>query len=225
MINLAESFRAEKNFQQMGALFDDVLELDPKNFHALIGKGFILQNYKRHNEAIPVYEQVIELAPSRQVEAYSSVAVMYNIMKRIPEAEKRFKDALFMKPDYISARFNYGNLLKGEKAREDEAIYQYKLTMAGNPRYAGFADTYNNLAATQLQIKKYDEAISTWKTGLKIAPHRSDMWSNLGIVYNNIGRMDEAIKAQKKAVGMRGDEQNIKRLKQFQAKKAHQDSQ
>jgi tetratricopeptide (TPR) repeat protein len=218
LINLADAEKSAKNFKAMGLIFDKVLALEPGNSFALIGKAYELQNEGRFKEAIPIYERAIELAPNKQVEAYSGVAVMYGNVKRFPEAEIRFKNVLQMKPDYSNARFNYANTLRVTPGRGEEAIYHYKQTVAGNPRNPGFADTYNNMGATYNMLKRNEEAADTWKYALKLQPTRGDMWGNLAIAYNSFNKMDDAIRAAQKALKLTGTEAAQKTLKVLQEK-------
>ena len=85
--------------------------------------------------------------------------------------------------------------------RANEAIVLYKGIINASPKNLAFMDTYNNLAATELQqMKDPQSALKTWRKALKLVPHRHDMWSNVAVVNNQIGHMDEAVYAQTRAL-------------------------
>jgi tetratricopeptide (TPR) repeat protein len=110
------------------------------------------QDPGRLHEAAYVYEKVITLAPSSEIEAYNNAAVVYKKLGRAQEAESRFIGTLRMNPHHISAKYNYGNLLRILPGREQEALAQYDATIplvsegtgGGVVNYPILVELYNN---------------------------------------------------------------------------------
>ena len=55
------------------------------------------------------------------------------------------------------------------------------------------ASTLNNLAATQIQLNKFDEAEKNLKQVINIDENSIDLWLNLGIIYLERGQLTQAI--------------------------------
>jgi tetratricopeptide (TPR) repeat protein len=251
MNNMAMSYKSEGRFKEMDEIYTEVQSInstltplyctvltimmmdttsqvlahDPQDMIALVGKGFHLQRTQEYEQAASVYEQVIKQSPATQIDAYNNAGVMYNRLGRISEAEKRFLGVLSMKPDFYDARFNYGNMLRVQKGRKEEAVSEYKKIIASNPRNLGFIDVYNNLAATQLPIRP-SEAVETWRAALKLVPHRGDMWGNLAVGCNSAGKLNEAVHAQERAIKIKPQDSSLREtLGKLKAKKLILDEQ
>lgn len=77
-----------------------------------------------------------------------------------------------------------------EKGRLDEAIAEFKQSLASNPNNA---EAYINLGVVYRRKGRLDEAISKYKKALAINPNLAEAYTNLGIAYGQKGLFDEAI--------------------------------
>jgi hypothetical protein len=66
-----------------------------------------------------------------------------------------------------------------------------------------YASAYNNMGSAYMKLRKYEEAISAFKTALAASPYLYEARCNLGVSYLNEGQVDEAIDALKLAVRIR----------------------
>merc|ERR1719487_2842651 len=110
----------------------------------------------------------------------------YKQLGRHEEAERRLRDTIHMNPHHVDARYNYGNLLRTVKEREDEALHQYDAVIpfvgggfGGNAaNYPVLVQVLNNKGATLLAMDgggREEEAVATWQRAAKAAPFRPDL--------------------------------------------------
>jgi Flp pilus assembly protein TadD len=120
---------------------------------------------------------------------------------KIDEAEKSYKKAIELKPDYAEAHYNLGVMLQN-LGRFDEAEKSYKKAIELKP---DFPEAYNNLGATLLKLSKIEEAEKSYKKAIELKPDYAEAHYNLGVMLQNLGRFDEAEKSYKKAIELKPD--------------------
>lgn len=87
--------------------------------------------------------------------------------------------------------------LMGALRRPEAAVVAYGEALAADPACLKAAAALGYLHA---QRKRYDEAESSLRRALEIAPGRADLWFNLGYVLGEAGRKEAAIEAFDEAV-------------------------
>ena len=60
-------------------------------------------------------------------------------------------------------------------------------------------DQYNQFAIKAAELQLWNEAIFRWQHVLKIEPQNAKVHNNLGVAYEAVGKIDEAIKAYERA--------------------------
>ena len=65
--------------------------------------------------------------------------------------------------------------------------------------------TLNNLAATQIKLKKFDLALHNYLIALELDPADFETWSNKGLTLHELKRYDEAIAHYDKALSLKPD--------------------
>ena len=86
----------------------------------------------------------------------------------------------------------------------EEALHAYKRALEINPRSA---ETHNNLGTLFFEIKEYDLALSYYAKGLKEttkSANQAMIVENMGNVYFNTGRFEEAARRYQRAVEIKG---------------------
>ncbi|WP_255532994.1 tetratricopeptide repeat protein, partial [Polynucleobacter sp. CS-Odin-A6] len=56
-----------------------------------------------------------------------------------------------------------------------------------------YAEAWSNQGTVFSDLKRYDEAIASYKKALSIKPDYAEAWSNQGTVFSDLKRYDEAI--------------------------------
>ncbi len=139
-----------------------------------------------------------------------------------PNAEKSFREAIALRPDFIQARFNLGNALK-EQGRLADATVEYRAAIELAPQHTpawsalgsvltaqgrfpeaeqaarrvielapDTAESYVSLGSVRLAKKELTEAIYLFSEALKRDPNSVSALVNLGLTYKTAGRFPEA---------------------------------
>jgi tetratricopeptide (TPR) repeat protein len=94
------------------------------------------------------------------------------------------------------AHYNLG-FFYGKRGRFDDAITQFKETLAIDPNHA---NAHNNLGLAYDGKGMLDEAISEFNKTLAINPRLAEAHNNLGMSFQKQGMLDEAISEYKEAL-------------------------
>jgi tetratricopeptide (TPR) repeat protein len=135
-------------------------------------------------EAVDAYNKVLELNPGA-AGALVNLGTIYYRLRRFPEAEKYYAQAIVADPSYPLAQFNLGNLYD-EQGRVGEAFEHYRRALALNPQYA---DAHFNLALLCERTGDPLKAVHHWKAYLKL--DNSGQWAE--IARRQLERLKEAV--------------------------------
>ncbi len=119
----------------------------------------------------------------------SHVTLWDNVIKRSPNKRR--------------AHENYGQALStaGSVARTQgearklyyEALQQFRTVISlKDDGSVPLRDLYREIGVVYFRLERYDDAISSWETGLRYAPYDPSLLNNLSIVLMQKGRFDEA---------------------------------
>ena len=135
-------------------------------------------------EAVGAYKKVLELNPGA-AGALVNLGTIYYRLRRFPEAEKYYAEAIVADPTYPLAQFNLGNLFD-EQGRVAEAFDHYRRALALNPHYA---DAHFNLALLCERTGDPLKAVHHWKAYLKL--DSSGQWAE--IARRQLERLRQAV--------------------------------
>lgn len=125
------------------------------------------------------------------------VTLWENITKRSPSKRRAHEN-------YGQALSTAGSVAPSpEAARQyyDKALKEFQTVMAlkddGSvpPR-----DLYREIGVVYFRLQRYDEAITAWQTGLRLAPGDASLLNNLSVVLMQTGRFDDAAEAARNAL-------------------------
>ena len=125
------------------------------------------------------------------------VTLWENITKRSPSKRRAHEN-------YGQALSTAGSLSPSpEVARPlyDKALKEFQTVMAlkddGSvpPR-----DLYREIGVVYFRLQRFDEAVTAWQTGLRLAPGDASLLNNLSVVLMQTGRFDDAAEAAKNAL-------------------------
>ena len=105
---------------------------------------------------------------------------------------------LGIKPDFIEAHTNYGNLLL-ERKETAAAIACFRHVLALAPDYAV---ALVNLGAALKEPEQLDEAIHCLRRALQINPNLAEAHINLGIAYKKRGRLGDAMQCLQQGIAL-----------------------
>lgn len=117
----------------------------------------------RVNEALRLYEQVIEAEPANPV-AHSKRGVCLAYLGDLNQAEAEFRAAIGLDPRYAPAHSNLGNVFK-ERGNLTEAETCYRQALAID---SDLAAAHQNLGVVLKQQGHIEEAIKHFKTAIRV---------------------------------------------------------
>jgi len=132
----------------------------------------------------------------------------------INEAANQYKEAVKLDGNDATAYNNLGNAYR-DLEKTDQAVEAYKKSIKLDPKSV---NTYANLANVQLYtLNAQQEAITTYKNGLKELPGNNQIELLLGIAYEQAGDKQSAAAAYKRILARDGESKaaqaNLDRIK------------
>jgi serine/threonine-protein kinase len=192
--------RDRDNIQRAIGLFEEAIDHDP--VYALAYSGLAdcyvvmssvaygtLSTKDAMDRATAAAKKALEIDPNL-AEAHTSIGVVqmkYNWNWR--EAEKAFKRAIELKPDYPAAHYWYSSLL-GITHREKEALIESEKAKELDPLSPLYV---SNLGRAYYRLRDYDRAIEYFTKVLEEKPDSASAMYILSYVYFQKGRYQEAI--------------------------------
>jgi TolB-like protein/DNA-binding winged helix-turn-helix (wHTH) protein/Tfp pilus assembly protein PilF len=186
-----------------GEYFEKAIEKDPDFALAYVASARrygIMANFgnMRPNEAWPKAEAAVVKAlaiDNRLAEAHEFLGLVKMFYDwDWPGAEREFKRALELKPELVRSGSYYYRLLE-VMGKFDEAIAERKKADEIDPVFRG-----GGLASILYRARRYDRAIEEYRKELERGPNRRGVVRmNLGVVYAQQGRYEEALAAAHEA--------------------------
>lgn len=174
---------------------DEALVMSPGSYEALNLKAIALRRASRVDEAIRLYQQILEERP-RQVRVLYNLGIAYGRQNRLAEAEKVYLEVIRSRPDFIEAHNNLGEIyLRQDRLSEAEREFQKAIELHGE-----FALAYANLAEVYLRQKELEKAAGCVEKALAIDPEMTAAFNMKGNILRQRGRLEEAIGYYKKAL-------------------------
>ena len=151
-------------------------------------------------------------------------AVFYHKNHKLKEATVEYLKLIEIKPDFIDAMFNLGNIYiqlnkyklaknyfekiisleaNNEKALNSLAITHYNMREVEKAKFffrkiinlnINNYQAYYNLGNILNEEEEYEEAIKLFEKCIKINPNHSNAYNNMGLAYNKLSLTDEAKK-------------------------------
>ena len=153
----------------------------------------ILRVNKCFSESRVILEEYLKEFPA-DAHIRTELGIDYRELKEFQLAESILEEARKISPENIHTLGELGRLYQDpniKKYGDAEAIYRYILAKI---------DSTNTPVKTQLakllyeHYKKYEEAIALLKENLKIQPEHEHSKTELALVYQKTGQLDEAVK-------------------------------
>ncbi len=184
LAGLSEAFTFKYRNTKVSVWLDSALKLSRlaigknRNISAVRATaGIILNETGRFEDALSEFRAAISLDKYNS-EAYNGLALSYEHLNNLQEAERIYKHAIDLKPAYWVGYNNLG-LFYYSNGNYKKASEQFKKIVDLAPD-----NTYglNNLAAAYWYLEKWHDAISVFRQIIKIHPD-AVTYSNMGTIY------------------------------------------
>jgi Flp pilus assembly protein TadD len=174
--------------------FAGATRLDPKDLDSLTRLGQVLLRLGKSADAEGKFRAALELQPNSP-EALQGLAQSLDQQKK-PQAVDAYRNYLAAEPDDKAARLRLVHLLV-EQQKYDEAVAENAKDNAGQP---ATVDDLKLRADIEINQKKLDEAITTLRRAIALAPNDAQLHGGLGRIYLEKRQFADAEKELKAAL-------------------------
>jgi len=153
-------------------------QLAPQNAVIALELGTALAADGHDDQAIPVFEHVLELQPDSTPASYQ-LALALQRSGKTQQAILLFRKVLAAEPENTAAMTNLGMALCQAQQSKD-AVPVLQKAIALDPQNV---TAHENLAAAYVQLNQFDDAIRELQAALKLAPDQPQLHYDLGLAY------------------------------------------
>jgi len=218
---LSKQWQDEGDIQYYRQQYEDALVaykqaiyFDPQNVLAYVGQGQALnelahREYEfgidKYQEAVTALKHAINLDPANACAHIGKGIALLGISTYTFEAEPNekeeilaaFDEALRLDPNNEAAYIGRGNtFMLFHNRKEAITAYEKALEVSGYPH----REVYKKLAEALFQLKRYEEALSTYEICIKEYIDDPDLYVSIGNILFDLKRDTEALSAYEKAL-------------------------
>ena len=195
MIQDAERFEFEGNFQAAAGLQEKMLALRPGAASSYIGLALARARLKDFDAAVAVLKRGIEKIPNSEL-LMTRLGYTFLVMGRLPDALAQMEKVLELNPRSIDGLTAMSVLLDGT-GRKDEARTFFEKALAVEPENQFLRTSYGqNLASAG----RAAEAIDVFTKLTRDFPTNGQAWQLLGVTYAMARDFDKAIDSLKQVL-------------------------
>ncbi len=180
-----------KTFSHLGF---KVKDYDPKDISALISLGYKAALSGQSEAALTLYKQAL-VQEATNTNVLFALASLYHKLAQYREAKIHYKKLLSIDPDYKKALNNYLVLMSEESP--SQALVELKELEKESP---DFSPIQAQIGMIYAQIGDYTHAESYLRRAIILSPEVLNYRYNLGVVYDNMKRYNDAITLYKQVV-------------------------
>lgn len=165
---------------------------------ALSGVSWIQLQYWRNG--VTLFQHAIEVTSGNYI-AHNNLA--NHLVRRgdLSSAERHYREAIRLKPNFESAYLGLGALLAAQQ-KDAEALAEFKKAVAVNP---DFAMARFHLGALLERRKDLEDALVQYREAVRLQPDEASFHNNLGVALMKLGRFKEATDEFHAAVQLKPD--------------------
>jgi predicted O-linked N-acetylglucosamine transferase (SPINDLY family) len=200
--NLQSAFALHQQGQlgQAEAIYQQLIEIDPRNADALHLLGMIAYQTGHHQRAVDMIDQAIELRPDC-ADAYSNRGLVLQELKQFDAALSSYDKAIELRSDYAETYSNRGNALQ-ELKQLDAALASYDKAIELRPDYA---EAYSNRGLALQELKQFDAALANYDKAIELKSDYAVAYYNRGVTLQKLKQLDAALVNYDKAIELKPD--------------------
>jgi eukaryotic-like serine/threonine-protein kinase len=154
---------------------------------------------KAADAAISAAEHARDLAAGQNIaEVHFVLGTVYQFTGKTQEAVAELKNAVSLAPNSDEGYRRLGDALRS--VSQDDSIAAYRKAIEINPYYWA---NYNALGAAYSKFGNNEEALKAFQEVINLAPNNPMGWANVGSVYFNEAKWEEAIPPLRKAMDLK----------------------
>ncbi|WP_293089547.1 tetratricopeptide repeat protein [Okeania sp. SIO3B5] len=159
--------------------------------------GIILQKEGQIEAAFEWYSRAIKIQPNF-AEAYVNIGTLYARKQQWEEAIEYYQKAINIQPDLAPAYRNIAKAYQKVDKVVEAAIFQYKAYCLEPTKLK--EKEYINLGNTLLKHQKLTEAISCYRSAIKLNPNSAVAYQNIAEALSQTGDVEESNICYRKAI-------------------------
>lgn len=178
------------------SLYRQVLAADRRHFGSWHHLGILALQRGQPQAALEPFSHAL-VVDDRVPECHYNMAYALQQVGRLPEAAAHYRKALALKPDYVDAATNLGNVLTA-LGNHGEAADCYERVLA----QATSAEAHYNLGSAWARIGRLDDAIVQFERALTLKGDLVGAHNNLANALVAQGRPDQALAHFERAIAL-----------------------
>ncbi|MEE2617250.1 MAG: tetratricopeptide repeat protein [Candidatus Poribacteria bacterium] len=188
-------FHQSGQLQRAEQIYQQVLQISPRNADALNLLGFLAYQVGRCEVAANLISKAIEV-DSKQYIFFINLGLVRQEQGELDKSIEAYHKAIEINPNDSDVYNNLGNTLQ-EQGELDKSIETYHKAIEINPNDARI---YYNLGAAQKKQGKLDNAIQTYQQAIEINPDDAEIYNSLGTTLQKQEKLDQAIQVYHRAL-------------------------
>lgn len=176
------------------------LAVENDNIEAYVLLSLLYMEGAEKNKARLTLAKLLLDEAKKRNDKYAPLHNAYGLLElrreNVAQALEEFRQAVQLKPDFIEARMNVGNIVLGFR-KYDEAAEQFGAVLKMKPKYY---DAVLGLGVAQRGLKQLDEAEKSYQKAIQLDSGRAEAHFNLGVLYKDFrANSTENLKAAQEA--------------------------
>jgi Flp pilus assembly protein TadD/ADP-heptose:LPS heptosyltransferase len=198
--NLAIAYEDAQQIDSALAAYETYAEVLGSHADAQMVLASAFRRHKRPALALEVLEGLLQRDP-RNPQVLHDVAVTLSDLSRFGEAQKRFEEAIAIRPSFASAQNNLGILLE-DQGEMEAAIQCFEKAIELQPMSE---EMHNNLGVALASLGRYPDAIECYRKTIALNPDSAQGYNNLGNALRSDGQVEEAERCLRHAIRLQPD--------------------
>ena len=181
-----------------------VLKAMPDQPDAVHFLGLLLHQRARDETAPQLLARAVELDPANPLYRHNLAGVLKE-RGEYAEAERRYREALTLKPDYVDAHLQLG-LLHAARRDFPAALVCYDQALKLEPR---FYPAWASRGEALFELARRDEALESWRKARELADLDPVQLQMLGGAFREAGEYGTARECHERALVLRPDDAQV----------------
>ena len=164
----ASALRDQRRLSEAQTLYEDIVRLIPKHFHALHQLGLIAGQRSLPKKAVEFIARAIEADPNNKgvCAAHMNMGLALMELGRLDAALTSYDRAVAIAPENAEAQLSRSTVLERLR-RTDAALASYDRVIALKPTHA---DAHVNRGNLLREMRRYEEAIESYERAIALDP-------------------------------------------------------
>lgn len=197
LFNLGKVLEVQRRFEEAAEAYCKTLRREPDNVETQLRLGIVRYQLGAYDEAIATFSSILQHDPGNGTAALS-LGVAYNTIGKYDESVVVLRRLLAREPDQAEAQHALADSLI-ELHRADDAVRICDAVLSRDPNDAQATIL---LGQAECDRDNYAAAERYFRRAILLAPDRYEGHMNLGVLFQRLGRIEEALEHGKMAADL-----------------------